>query len=80
MNVKDRVKSPTPGFFKVLRNVGLVLGSIGGAIVSLPLELPSIIGTIGSALAIFGGSVSGVSQMTVADEKPKEKVPENGSQ
>ncbi|WP_256948350.1 hypothetical protein [Flavobacterium psychrophilum] len=32
MNIIKRVKAPTPKFFKVLRNIGLVLVAVGGTI------------------------------------------------
>ena len=34
MKLIDRLKSPTPRFFKILRNVGLGLAAAGGVIVA----------------------------------------------
>ena len=69
MNVIKRAKAPTPKFFKVLRNVGLVLAAVGGTILAAPIALPVVITTIGGYLAVAGGVVSAVSQLTTAQEK-----------
>ena len=69
MTIIKRVKSPTPKFFKVLRNIGLVLAAIGGTILAAPVALPTIIVTIGGYVAVTGGVLSAVSQLTTTTEK-----------
>ena len=69
MNIIKRVKSPTPKFFKVLRNIGLVLAAVGGTILAAPIALPVVITTIGGYVAVAGGVISAVSQLTTATEK-----------
>ena len=64
MNIIKRVKSPTPKFFKVLRNIGLVLAAVGGTILAAPIALPAIVVTIGGYVAVAGGVISAVSQLT----------------
>ncbi len=64
MNIIKRVKSPTPKFFKVLRNIGLVLAAVGGTILAAPVALPVIVTTIGGYVAVAGGVISAVSQLT----------------
>ena len=64
MNIVKRVKSPTPKFFKVLRNIGLVLAAVGGTILAAPVALPVLITTIGGYVAVAGGVLSAVSQLT----------------
>lgn len=64
MNIIKRVKSPTPKFFKVLRNIGLVLATLGGTILAAPVVLPTIIVTVGGYVAVAGGVLSAVSQLT----------------
>lgn len=68
MNIIKRVKSPTPKFFKVLRNIGLVLGAVGGTILAAPITLPVVITTIGGYVAVAGGVLSAVSQLTTTKE------------
>ena len=45
--IVNRATSPTPKFFKVLRNVGLVLAAVGGTILAAPIALPVLVTTIG---------------------------------
>jgi len=64
MNLIKRAKAPTPKFFKVLRNIGLTLAAVGGTIIAAPIALPVIVTTIGGYLAVAGGVVTAVSQLT----------------
>ena len=68
MNIIKRVKLPTPKFFKVLRNIGLVLAAVGGTILAAPVALPVIVTTIGGYVAVAGGVISAVSQLTTTKE------------
>lgn len=72
MNIINRAQAPTPKLFKVLRNVGLVLATVGGVIITAPVVLPVTIITIGGYLTVAGGVLSAVSQITVDDSKVKE--------
>ena len=69
MNILERVVSPTPVFFQKLRNIGLAVAAISGAIISSPLGLPAIVTTIAGYLAVAGTVLSSVSQITVAGEE-----------
>ena len=64
----NRAKSPTPKFFKVLRNVGLALAAVGGTILATPIALPAIVTTIGGYVAVAGGVLSAASQLTTTDD------------
>jgi uncharacterized membrane protein HdeD (DUF308 family) len=68
MNLLQRVGSPTPKFFKVLRDVGLVLAAAGGAILTAPISVPAAVTSIAGYLAVAGGVLSAVSQATVKGE------------
>lgn len=57
MNVIKRAKAPTPKFFKLLRNIGLVMAAVGGSIVAAPIVLPLTIVTLGGYLAVVGGRI-----------------------
>ena len=65
MNVIKRVKAPTPKFFKVLRSLGLALLGISGSIIAAPVVLPAVVVSVAGYMAIAGGVISAVSQMTV---------------
>ena len=67
MKITDRLKAPTPKFFKVLRNIGLVLAALGGTILAAPVALPVVVTTVGGYLAVAGGLVSAVSQLTTEE-------------
>ena len=64
----NRAKAPTPKFFKVLRNIGLVLAAVGGTILAAPVAMPVIVTTIGGYVAVAGGVISAVSQLTTTKE------------
>ncbi|RVT75333.1 hypothetical protein EOD40_11255 [Flavobacterium sufflavum] len=66
----NRASAPTPKFFKVLRNVGLALAAVGGTILAAPIALPVIVTTIGGYVAVAGGVLSAVSQLTTTDDSP----------
>jgi uncharacterized membrane protein HdeD (DUF308 family) len=68
MNIIKRAKAPIPKFFKVLRNIGLALTAIGGAVVAAPIALPIAVSSIGGYLALAGGVLSAVSQMTTQND------------
>ena len=68
MNIIKRVKSPTPKFFKVLRNIGLVLAAVGGTILAAPVALPAIVVIVGGYVAVAGGILSAVSQLTTSKD------------
>ena len=67
MNLIKRAKAPTPKFFKVLRNIGLAFVAVGGTILAAPIALPVVVTTIGGYLAVAGGVVSTVSQLTTGE-------------
>jgi hypothetical protein len=71
MNLIQRVKAPTPKFFKVLRSIGLGLAAVGGTILATPIALPVVITSIGGYLAVAGSVVSAVSQVTTLNEACK---------
>jgi uncharacterized membrane protein HdeD (DUF308 family) len=68
MNLIKRAKAPTPKFFKVLRNVGLVLAAVGGTILAAPIVLPVIVTSVGGYLVVAGGVASAVSQLTTIEQ------------
>ena len=68
MKVVERIKAPTPKFFKIVRSIGLALLAISGTIVAAPIVLPVTVVTVAGYMAVAGGVISAVSQMTVAEE------------
>jgi uncharacterized membrane protein HdeD (DUF308 family) len=72
MNIVKRAKAPTPKFFKVLRTVGLALLGISGSVIAAPVALPAAVVTAAGYIAVAGGVLSAVSQITVDDSVAKE--------
>jgi hypothetical protein len=68
MNLIDRVASPTPKFFKAVRNIGIVLAAVSGAILTAPIAMPVIVVQIATYLAIAGTVASAISQTAVEGE------------
>ncbi len=64
MNLITRATSPTPRFFRILRNIGIALATAGGAIIAAPVALPAVVITIGGYLVTAGAVATAVSQVT----------------
>lgn len=64
MNIVARAKAPTPKFFRVLRSIGLALLAISGSVVAAPVALPAAVVTVAGYVAVAGGVLSAVSQIT----------------
>jgi uncharacterized membrane protein HdeD (DUF308 family) len=65
MSIVQRVKAPTPKFFKTLRTIGLTLAGIGGAILAAPVAVPAALITIAGYITLAGGVITAVSQTAV---------------
>ncbi len=63
-----RWAAPTPKFFKILRNVGIVMGAVGTAILTAPISLPATLVSISGYLVTAGGVVTAISQLTILHE------------
>ena len=66
-----RIQSPTPSFFRKLRNAGLALAAVSTAIITAPVSLPAVITTIAGYMALAGAVVGAVSQLTTDDRVKK---------
>jgi hypothetical protein len=65
----QRAKSPTPKFFKKLRNAGVCIGAIAGVIIAAPIALPVALTTIAGYGVLTGGLISTVSQLAVKEDE-----------
>ena len=77
MKLIDRLKAPTPKFFKILRNVGLGLAAAGGVIVASPIAIPTLIVTIGGYLIVAGSVATAISQAVTTTEGDTTTVKSN---
>lgn len=64
MSVLQRAAAPTPKFFQKLKVIGITLAAVSGALLSVD-ELPAIVTTIASYLAIASTVATAVSQVAV---------------
>ena len=65
MNIVDRAKAPTPKFFRILRSIGLALLAISGTIIAAPVVMPVALVSAAGYVAVAGGVISAISQLTV---------------
>jgi uncharacterized membrane protein HdeD (DUF308 family) len=68
MNIVQRVQSPTPNFFKKVRNAGLTLAAVGTTLLTAPVALPAVLVKIAGYLAVAGGVAGTVSQTAVKSD------------
>lgn len=71
MRIVERIKSPTPKFFKIFRSFSLFLLAIEGTIVAPPIVLPVTVVTVASYIVVAKGVISAVNQMSVSEENQK---------
>jgi hypothetical protein len=69
MNFIKRIKAPTPTLFKKIRNSGLAMVAISGAILSSPVTLPQQLIKAAGYMAVAGGVASAISQVTTGKEE-----------
>ena len=69
MDLMERVKAPTPPFFKKLRTIGIVVGVVGGALATAPVSLPAGVIALSSYLITAGTIITTISQITVDESK-----------
>ncbi len=67
-NLVERLQAPTPSFFKKIRNMGLVLGAVGAAVLSAPISLPAIVLSVAGYMATAGLVATAVSQAVYKEE------------
>ncbi len=74
MNIVERVKAPTPKFFKTLRTIGLALVAAGGAILAAPISVPAGLIAIAGYVTLAGGVLTAVSQTAVDNEQKQNET------
>jgi ABC-type xylose transport system permease subunit len=79
MNLVERVKAPTPKFFRVLRTIGLSLVAASGVLLTAPISLPAAVITLAGYLTVAGTVMSAVSQTAVQDPDDAEAALDDGS-
>ena len=78
MNLAERIQSPTPNFFKKIRNIGIILTAISGALLGAPIALPLVVIKIAGYMAVASMVATALSQTAVTEE-PGAKNPDKGN-
>lgn len=68
LSLVQRLTATTSKFFRIIRNVGLVLAAAGGAIIAAPITLPLTLVTVAGYLTVAGSVMTAVAQATVEGE------------
>ena len=68
-SIIERMKQPTPKFFRKLRNIGLAIAAVSAGILASPVALPVLIIKVAGYLAVAAGIMSAVSQTAVTTEE-----------
>ena len=79
LNLISRIESPTPKWFRIVRNLGLALSAVGGVLVAAPVALPAGIVTVGGYLLLGGSIIGAVSQTAVSAEEYGDRSGKSGS-
>jgi hypothetical protein len=64
----ERINSPTPKWFKGIRNVGVTLAAVSAALLAAPVALPAIVITVAGYVATAGAVAVAVSETAVNHE------------
>lgn len=67
MSIPERMRRPTPPFFKKLRNVSIVLAAASSALLASPEVLPAVVLQAASYIAVAGTVAGAVSQAVVKE-------------
>lgn len=69
LNIIERVKAPTPKWFKIVRTIGITLTAVGGAILAAPVAIPATVITVAGYLALGGTIATAVAQTAIQTEE-----------
>ncbi|MFC4163034.1 hypothetical protein ACFOWU_05165 [Epilithonimonas zeae] len=69
LNLVERVKAPTPKWFKIVRAIGITLTAVGGAILTAPVAIPATIVTVAGYLVLGGTIATAVAQTAIQAEE-----------
>lgn len=64
MELIDRIKAPTPEWWKKVRNIAGAVALIGGTLLTLPVSLPVGVVSAITYTVVIAGTVAGTAQAT----------------
>jgi hypothetical protein len=80
MTILERIKAPTPVFYKKIRNAGLVLVATGSTILGLPVSAPGLVQQLAGYMVVAGTVASSVSQLASGGRRKSQKKGKDGPQ
>ena len=69
MNIQDRVKQPTPKFWKKVRKIGVFIASLSGGVLMSGVTLGPTAQTVLLITGAVGTAIAGQSTLTVKSEE-----------
>lgn len=75
LNIRDRLTTPTPPFFKRLATIGRNISCFSIGLLISPVHLPDAVTTVAGYMTAIGGVIAAVSELTV----PQDATPERES-
>ena len=79
MNIIERVQAPTPRFFVKLRNISLLLATLGAGVLAAPVALPAVVLKIAGYIAVAGGVGTTISQTVTGQEETPQNDDTSGT-
>jgi len=67
MNIKERLKSPTPKFWKKVVRIGVGIGAVAGAMLLAPITLPALVVTAAGYGVAVGTTALILAKLTKVD-------------
>jgi len=71
MKIKDRIRKKSPKLFQRITNVCVIVGAVGGVLLSAPISLPLAITSLAGYMVVAGSIGASVSKLTVEDGEHK---------
>lgn len=67
MDAIERLKAPTPEFFKKVRTLGILVGIVGGTLAATPVALPVALISLSGYLITAGSIMTTIASFAVED-------------
>lgn len=72
--LKNRIKAPTPKFWKKVRRISLIVAGIGTTLAALPVALPVGLAAVSTYLIVGGTVGASLAQLTKEDTPETENL------
>ena len=63
----QRWNAPTPPFFQKVKQIGIALAAVGGALLAAPIALPALIINLAGYAVVAGSAIAAISQTAKED-------------